>query len=625
MKKRALALTLCASMLAASLAGCGGVKTRDEVKGTTPAAAGGQEANQSQGGAAAPAQAIDLQLLFSSSDEQLANVLRDQLTKAGFNVKLNMQPDYSSYKTQLAAKNYDMDISGWTTVTGNPDYAVRSLFKTGGDYNVSPIADPKIDELIEKAGTETPEQYVETYSELEKYMIDEMAYIVPLTSLIKTQAVNTKRLKQDTVRLSKSRSMCWEAIEFADSSLDPATEPLRLSQTNSTLTSLDPIKGNDGSINMLNTNMYVRLVNLTDDDKVVSDGSLSYNYAIADGNKDYYFLLRDDINFARVQDGHAVDSGVLVGGEDVIYSLERAKNKDSVPNHKTYSLHENIDTVSLVTDLSELENAKVSGSDETVKAALEKDTPAAIASLADTKDKVDNAAGAYQVIKVTTVNPFPQVLNYLAHQSAGIVDQTVIEAVNTYDIKNFDIKKDICYGDQSTVTEGATYNNTLSCSGPYIMIKKNDYEVTFEANPAYRVGSEYEPHIKNVNVKFYKDLDSSLSGLRSGEIDVLYSIPENSHDLVRNAEGLALQEIKSNSASYCTFNLSGSSIYSDPTLRKAVLAAINQEELLAVFNGSRTAIYSTVSPLVDTGNKMTFVPGKSQELQAEYLKSKSAQ
>ena len=125
-----------------------------------------------------------------------------------------------------------------------------------------------------------------------------------------------------------------------------------MSQTNSTLTSLDPIKGNDGSINMLNTNMYVRLVNLTDDDKVVSDGSLSYNYAIADGNKDYYFLLRDDINFARVQDGHAVDSGVLVGGEDVIYSLERAKNKDSVPNHKTYSLHENIDTVSLVTDLS---------------------------------------------------------------------------------------------------------------------------------------------------------------------------------------------------------------------------------------------------------------------------------
>lgn len=613
MRKRALALTMCASMVLASLAGCGSVKTRNEVVGTT--AVSGQE---SAGTSTTSGQPIDIQLLFYSSNEDLANILRDQLTKAGFNIKLNMQPDYSSYKTQLAAGNYDMDITGWTTVTGNPDYAVRSLFKTGGDYNTSPIADPKVDELIEKAGTETPEEYKQTYSELEKYMVDEMAYIVPLNGSLKTQAINQKRLKPESVRLSKSRSMVWEAIEFQDG-IDAQTEPLMLSQTISTLTSLDPIKGNDGSINMLNTNMYVRLVNLTDDDQVVADGSLSYNYAIADGNQNYYFLLRDDINFARVQDGHAVDSGVLVGAEDVVFSLERAKNKDSVPNHKTYSLHENIDTVSIVTDLSELENAKVSGSDESVKAALEKETPAAIASLTDNKTEVDNAGGVYQVVKVTTVNPFPQVLNYLAHQSAGIVDSEIIPQVNTYDINNFDIQKDICYGDQSTVTEGASYNNTLSCSGPYVLIKKNDYEVTFEANPAYRAGSEYAPRIQNVTVKFYKDLDSSLSGLRSGEIDVLYSIPENSYDLVRNAEDLVLQELPSNSASYCTFNLSGSSKCSDVTLRKAILAAINQEELLAVFNGTRTAIYSTVSPLVDTGNKMVFEAGKSQQLQAEYL------
>lgn len=622
MKKKALALTLCASMVAASLAGCGGVKTRDEVKGTTAAAVSGQEQNQGAAAAAANNQPIDLQLLFYASNEDVANVLRDQLTKAGFNVKLNMQPDYSSYKTQLAAGNYDLDITGWTTVTGNPDYAVRSLFKTGGDYNNAPVEDPKVDELIEKAGTETPEEYQKTYTEFEKYLVDEMAYIVPLNGTIKTQAVNKTRMKTETVRLSKSRSMCWETMEFQDG-IDPQTEPLRVSQTISTLTSMDPIKGNDGSINTLNTNMYVRLVNLTDDDQVVADGSLSYNYAIADGNQDYYFLLRDDINFGRVQDGHAVDSGVLVGAEDVVFSMERAKDKESVPNHKTYSLHENMDTITIVTDIAELENAKVSGSDETVKAALEKGTPAAISTLVETKDAVDNAAGAYQVVKIRTVNPFPQVLNYLAHQSAGIVDAEVVKSVNTYDVKTYDIQKDIAYGDQSTVTEGATYNNTLSCSGPYVMIKKNDYEVTFEANPAYRVGSEYEPHIKNVTVKFYKDSDSSLSGLRSGEIDILYSIPDNSFDLVRNSENLVLQELPSNAATYCTFNLSEGSPYRDVTLRKAVLAAINQEELLAVFNGARTPLYSTLSPLVNTGNVLTYVPGKSQELQAEYLKNKA--
>ncbi len=47
------------------------------------------------------------------------------------------------------------------------------------------------------------------------------------------------------------------------------SEHYYLTQVNGDLTSLDPIKGNDGSINQLNTNMYVRLVNLTDDDNVV--------------------------------------------------------------------------------------------------------------------------------------------------------------------------------------------------------------------------------------------------------------------------------------------------------------------------------------------------------------------
>lgn len=112
--------------------------------------------------------------------------------------------------------------------------------------------------------------------------------------------------------------------------------------------------------------MYVRLVNLTDDDQVVSDGSLSYNHVIAEGNSEYYFILRDDINFAKVENGAAVDTGELVSAEDVVFSLNRAKDESSVPDHRTYSIHENIDTVEVVTDLAELENAKVAGTEETV-------------------------------------------------------------------------------------------------------------------------------------------------------------------------------------------------------------------------------------------------------------------
>ena len=100
----------------------------------------------------------------------------------------------------------------------------------------------------------------------------------------------------------------------------------------------------------------------------------------------------------------------------------------------------------MVTDMAELEGTTVSGSDMTIREALENGLAAPIATLVDNKDSVDNAAGAYQIIKVTTTEPFPQVLNYLAHQSAGIVDSVVVEEVNsTYDVATYDVSKDICH------------------------------------------------------------------------------------------------------------------------------------------------------------------------------------
>lgn len=587
-KKKILAMLLSTTMLLTAV-GC--TATKDSASGPVEGAP-------------------TVRLLSMSSNEKDANIVRDQLSKAGFTVELNIQPDYSSYQAQQDAGNYDLCITGWTTVTGNPDYAVRSLFKTGADYNKGPIADADLDALVDKAGSETPEDYVNTYKELEKLIVDEKAYIAPLYSNIKTQAVAKEKVKD--VRLSKSRSMVWEDIDFVDES-KRATQPLMLSQTLSDLTSLDPIKGNDGSINMLNTNMYVRLVNLTDDDKVVSDGSLSYNHAIADGNNEFYFVLRDDISFAKVENEKAADSGERVGAEDVVFSLERAKNKDSVPDHRTYSLHENMDKIEIVTDLAELDK-KVSGEETTLKAALEKGLKAPISSLEGDKTAVDNGSGKYQVVKVTTKSAFPQVLNYLAHQSAGIVSKKQIEAVNTYDVATYDRSKDTAYGDATTVTKGATYNNTLATSGPYIMTYKDDYEAVFEKNPAYMVGSDNEAKIQTVKVKFIKDQDSQLSALRSGEIDVLYSVPVDKFDLVKNDAKLELQEIQSNAVSYITFNLKDGAVTADENVRKAVLYTINQDEFLAVYNNNVFKAYSTVSPLVNTGNEHKADPEKVKEL-----------
>ncbi|MFJ8091047.1 ABC transporter substrate-binding protein [Lysinibacillus sp. NPDC095746] len=581
-----------------ALAGC--VQTKTDVEGSKDSKGKGKK---------------EIEVLGMAASEEDMNIVRDQLVKNGFDVKLNIQPDYGSFSAQKEAGNYDLALSSWTTVTGNPDYAVRGLFKTGGDYSI--VSDSKLDALIDEASTLTGDEAAAKYKELEQLLVFDQAYIAPLYISNKYQGIYSELVNPKTVHLPKSRAQVWESIEFNDASKN-ATEPLILHQTISSLTSLDPIKGNDGSINTLNTNMYVRLVNLTDTDDVVSDGSLSYNHAIAEGNQEYYFILRDDINFAAVKDGAAVDTGELVSAEDVVFSLNRARNPKSVPDHRTYSLHENIETVEIVSDLAELQKKKVAGSNQSVLDALSQHLPASVTQLAKDKGTVNNGAGAYQVVKITTPTPFPQVLNYLAHQSGGIVSKKQVTSINTYDVASYDPDKDIAYGDQTTVTEGtATYNNQLYASGPYILVKKNDYEVQFVKNPAYRVGSEYEPKIAKINVRFIADIDSALSALRNGEIHILQSVPETKLDIVKSDSKLTLHTADSNAVSYLQLNTSGRAVSDSVDLRKAILYSINQDEFINYYQGNKKPAVSTVSPLVNTGLKLEADSKKVQE----YLKA----
>ncbi|MGN4126508.1 ABC transporter substrate-binding protein [Lysinibacillus sphaericus] len=599
MKK--LLLFLVIAVLA--LAGC--VQTKTEVEGGKDSKDDGNST---------------IELLGMAAAEEDMNIVRDQLVKNGFDVKLNIQPDYGSFSAQKEAGNYDIALSSWTTVTGNPDYAVRGLFKTGGDYSV--VADSTLDALIDEASTLTGDEAVTKYKELEERLVFDQAHIAPLYISNKYQGIYSDLVNPKSVLLPKSRAQVWENIEFNDASLN-STETLILHQTLDSLTSLDPIKGNDGSINTLNTNMYVRLVNLTDTDEVVSDGSLSYNHAIAEGNQEYYFILRDDIHFAAIKDGAAVDTGELVSAEDVVFSLNRAKDSKSVPDHRTYSIHENIETVEAVTDLTELQNKKVAGSDKSILDALSQNLPATVAQLAKDKGAVNNVTGAYQVVKITTPTPFPQVLNYLAHQSGGIVSEKQVTSVNTYDVANYNPDKDIAYGDQAPITEGsATYNNQLFASGPYILVQKNDYEAQFLKNPAYRVGSEYEPKIAKINVRFIADNDSAVSALRNGEIHVLQTVPETKLDIVKSDAKLALNTADSNAVTYLQMNTSGRALSKSADLRKAILYSINQDEFISYYQGNKKPAVSTVSPLVNTGLKLEADSEKVKELLNAYNDTK---
>lgn len=564
-------------------------------------------------------EAVQIDLLGAAADEKDLNILRDQLTRNGFEVNVNQQPDYASYRAQRDAGNFDISVASWTTVTGNPDYAVRSLFTSDGDSRVI-APDSEVDELINQAATENESEYVDTYSELENVLVTENAYTAGLYNSLKAQAFNKDLINPESVNLYKSRAFAWDTVQFNDTSLNE-TEPLILTQIESDLTSLDPIKGNDGSINQLNTNMYVRLVNLTEDDTVTSEASLSYDHAIAEGNTDYYFVLRDDINFTSVEDGQAVDTGERVGADDVKFSLERASDPESVPDHRTYSLHEYIDEVTVVDDMSELEDATVAEAGTSVKDALEADLDTSINSLVTDKTQADSAAGNYQVVKLTTTEPFPQVLNYLAHQSAGIVSKKQVESINTYDIENFDINTDIPYGDQRAVTEGDTYDNHLYASGPYVMIEKNDYAATFQKNPAYMPETDNAAKIKNVTVRFIGDMDSALSALRSGEVHLLYGLGETQYQVVEGEESLELQTGPSNAVQYLIINTTNEDrkTAQSEDLRKAILYSINQDDFIQSYDGQKEKAFTPVTPLVETGNELEADADLAQEHLSNYL------
>jgi len=600
MMKRKFALFLALTLLLTMLASCSSPKQ----SGEDPKNEGGTKPE------------VVILVNAGDGDEPYANVVRDQLAKAGFEPKISLQPDYASWRAQVDARNFDIAIAYWVTTTGAPDYAVRPVFHSQGDFNLYGINDPVLDEMIEKASTQTADEYMETYAEIEHYMTEEMAYVLPIYVSMKTLTYNSDLLEDEGMHVSKSRSMIWETVRFKDPANND-TLPYTISQVYYDLTPMDPVRSDDSSTFTPLCNSYIRLINLTDRDELTTAGTLTRAYGVADNGCDFYFLLRDDVNFSKVENMHAVDTGELVSAEDVVYSIQRMMDKDCVPDHKNYASFEAVDSAEIITDLDALKEIKT-GSGESMLDVLQKGAATEIAALTADTAAVDNAAGTYQVVRMSTKYAYPQILNSFAHSSGGIVSKKQIEAINAEylaDPASYDVKTDVLYGEQSWYTEGSGYNNTMVCSGPYIPVVKTDYGVTFEANPHYMpTEEEFCPQIKTVEVKFIKDSENALSALRAGELHALYNIPTSKIDVVKAEPFLSMKEIDSNAYNYCAFNFSGK--FADINLRKAAQYAVNQEQLSAVFNNRLIPTYSPLTPVLGTGLALKADPEKS----AEYMK-----
>ena len=595
--KKLFALVLSIALILTMFAGCG-VKTKGTDTGTDH-------------------EKVPITLLSLSSLETETNVVRDQLTKAGFDVTLSIQPDYGSLFTQVDARNYDIYLCTMKVLSGNPDYGCRSMFYSTGIDNDSKVVDAEVDRLIDLGASQLPQDYEETYAQLERYVVEEKAYFAPICRTMSSYGFNKNIVDASTITVGQSKYLYWSQIDYVDESLRD-TRPLVVCNDR-VFGQFDPLTC-DGTHRVL-ANTNIKMLELDDNDNIVTNRALAYNYSIGEGNSTFYFVLRDNVGFYTAIDGELVDTGEKVGAEDVIFTYNRLRNPDAVPGHQVYDNYACISDVASVTDLSELENTVDAQTGKTVKEILEAGLPAPISELVSSKNATNNAAGKYEVVKVTTSTPFPQILNFLCDYCSGIVSKKQVESINTPELlANYDPTKDTRYGDAQYLMEGSGKENTLWCSGPYVIKSMNDYEAVCERNPAFMPGTEMAPAIKNITLKYIADKDASISALRSGEIDVTDNVPANQVQVVESDANLGLVSSLINGCIQMKFNLDEDHITNNEDIRKAILYSINQDEVVAVKNGLGGKCYTAMT-MLKNDNDLIPDPNKVKEHLDNYFAS----
>ncbi len=558
-------------------------------------------------------EAVTLRLLSKASDEIDANIVADQLRKAGFEVVIDLTPDISTRISKTVAGEYDLVYGGFISTT--PD-TIKTLFATDGATNRIGLEDSKVDELISLAATQTYDEYTQTYAELERYMTEENAYQMPLFAILKIQAYNNEVLNGDFVEVGKIATQYWNTYSYVNED-ENDTRALNLAVANSgVITHLDPIQVTDVSVGNSTMNMNATLLTRNGNDELTTDNSLSLNYAIAEGNMEYYFILRDDMNFATGVSGKAEDTGVLVSAEDVVFSLNRAKDETTQPKNLQYTYFSQLDTVEIVTDMSELETVLDTTTGEPIYSSLNNGLSNEFETLAADKTAVNNEEGSYQVVKFTLKSAFPQFLDSLTFTAAGVLSEEQVNSVNgVIDFSSFDITEDVVYGDFNAIKSG---DNHLWSSGAYVMTGVDDYKATFEANPAFQTNNEDAIIIKNINLNFFKNIDNILSSFRSGEIDYVSEVPTAQYDVIAAETQYTIVEQESAAVSFLLPNLREDSVTSDLDIRLAILYALDQNAFVAVKNNLVANSYSPYSPLIGNPNEII---QQDLEKSAEHLKA----
>lgn len=557
-----------------------------------------------------PAKEITLKMAVSSNYEVAANVLRDELKKIGITLEVDIFSDFGAFNLAFESGDYDvtiMDVTG----SGSPDSALRSVFHSQGDYNMSKISDPNLDALLDKAATETPEVYANTYAQIEKLIYDEQTYSVPLLRVIYNYCVNSA-LKAELFT-TPGVYLDFQDADYTDPALRE-TRPFTIA-ISMTPFSFDTLRGSDGSTYLTTQNCNIRMLRLDADRNITTDGALTKEYAVGEGNDSFYFLLRDDITYGRVENDQAIDTGVVVSAEDVIYSFKRGTGEISTPTNMASGYLSTIKTMEIITDVAALDEAKVSGTDTGIKTYFE-DKIGTELKLAATRDDINGANGSYQVLKITTQDANPQFLTNLTATQVGIVNCDVVSKANEgITEENYDASTMVMYGDPGTLRKGDSYNNNMWFSGPYCINYIDDYGYYLLKNPGFAPGTSEEPMVKNVTVKQIPDSAAQYTAFRNGDID-WFQATASTYDTLKDDTSIKMITTGRLNIYGVYFRQEAGKPCNDINLRKAIAYAVNQDDHIAATGGYNAKVGSLLV-MLNTGREHVYDIAKAQDYLAK--------
>ncbi len=126
----------------------------------------------------AGAEDLSISLMTNDSEARLdiATYIESALSDVGINVTINSS-DFPTYLEATANGEHEMYILGWSSATGDADYALAPLFHTdnhGTAGNRSFYSNPELDQLLEDAAQEIDEDTrAEMYKEAQEIIVND--------------------------------------------------------------------------------------------------------------------------------------------------------------------------------------------------------------------------------------------------------------------------------------------------------------------------------------------------------------------------------------------------------------------------------------------------------------------